>query len=51
MKKIYNFPEILFVRVNSVDVLTTSDGISFNNDLNVDIDSKDVRSFSGFFGS
>ena len=50
MKKIYEIPEILFVQMNTADVLTASDGISFNNDQNADIDSKDVRSFSSFFG-
>ncbi len=50
MKKNYENPKILFDHVNIADVLTTSGGISFNNDQNSDINSKDVRSFSSFFG-
>ena len=49
MKKIYESPISLFVSIETVDVLTASDNLFFNFGQNVDIDDKDVRSWSSFF--
>ena len=49
MKKIYESPRALIDSINSADVITASNTISYNNTQNAEIDSRDVRAFDLFF--
>ena len=51
MRKNYETPISLFMVINSTDVLAKSNNatLNFNSGNEVDIDSRDIRSFSGFF--
>ena len=51
MKRTYEAPTSLFMVINLTDVLTTSNesNLNFNSSSAVDIDDRDIRSFSGFF--
>ena len=49
MKKIYESPKALFDLINTCDVITNSNLLSYNSMQNAELDQRDSRSFGSFF--